>query len=113
MFSLVRPRTRFAASLLTFLIAAAPAAPFTGPLSEESVRDAYFLGQRRGTPVTEFLAQYQKDLPAPASGPWISYVRFLTPFAQLVSYSSNQMSYNAQQAVIDHKGQRETVPSRF
>lgn len=109
MFSLMRPRTRFAAIALTTLIAAAPAAPFTVPLPEESVRDAYFLGQRRGTPVTDFLAQYQKDLPAPVNGPWVSSVKFLTPFAQLVSYSSQQMNYNAQQAVLDHKGQRETV----
>ena len=90
-------------------MAAAPAAPFTVPLTEESVRDAYFLGQRHGTPVTEFLAQYQTNLPAPEKGPWISYVRFLTPFAQLVSYSSQQMNYNAQQALIDHKAHHETV----
>jgi hypothetical protein len=100
---------RFAVILVTILITAAPATPFISPLTEESVRDAYFLGQRRGTPVTEFLAQYQKDLAEPASGPWISYVKFLTPFAQLVSYSSQQMNYNAQQAVIDHKDQREFV----
>ena len=109
MFNLTRPRIRFAATVLTMLIAASPAAPFTVPLPEESVRDAYFLGQRRGTPVTDFLAQYQKDLLAPASGPWISSVKFLTPFAQLVSYSSKQMNYNAQQAAIDHRGQHETV----
>jgi hypothetical protein len=109
MSSLTRPRIRFAAIVLAMLIAAAPAVPFTVPLPEESVRDAYFLGQRHGTPVTDFLAQYQKDLPAPSSGPWISSVKFLTPFAQLVSYSSEQMNYNAQQAVIDHKAHHETV----
>ena len=101
-------RARFAAIFLTFL-AAAPAESFTVPLPEESVRDAYFLGQRRGGPAEEYLAQYQKNLPAPASGPWISSVKFLTPFAQLVSYSSQQMNYNAQQALIDHRRRQETV----
>lgn len=103
-----QPRARFAAILLMFL-AAAPTECFTVPLPEESVRDAYFLGQRRGGPAEEYLAQYQKNLPAPASGPWISSVKFLTPFAQLVSYSSKQMNYNAQQAAIDHRGRPETV----
>jgi hypothetical protein len=101
--------TRLIAFLVASLVVAAPAVPYTVPLPEESVRDAYFIGQRRGQPLDEFLAQYQKSFPAPENGPWISSVKFLTPFAQLVSYSSKQMSYNAQQAVIDHKGQRETV----
>jgi hypothetical protein len=109
MFSLTGPGARFAAILLTFLAVAAPATPYTVPLPDESVREAYFIGQRRGQPLDEFLAQYQKNLPAPANGPWISSVKFLTPFAQLVSYSSQQMNYNAQQATIDHRGQRETV----
>lgn len=108
MFKPTQARDRFALILLAFL-AAVPVDSFTVPLPEESVRDAYFLGQRRAGPAQEYLAQYQKDLPAPASGPWISSVRFLTPFAQLVSYSSNQMNYNAQQAVIDHRNQPETV----
>jgi hypothetical protein len=108
MLQLTPARARFAAILLTFLVAA-PAKSFNVPLPEESVRDAYFIGQRRAGPAQEFLAQYQKNLPAPAKGPWVSSVRFLTPFAQLVSYSSKQMNYNAQQAVIDHRGQPETV----
>jgi hypothetical protein len=99
---------RFSAIFLTFLVAA-PAESFTVPLPEESVRDAYFLGQRRAGPAEDYLARYQKNLPAPVSGPWISSVRFLTPFAQLVSYSSKQMNYNAQQALIDHRGKPETV----
>jgi hypothetical protein len=105
----MRINRRLATILLTFLTAIEPALAFTVPLPEESVRDAYFLGQRRGEAVTEYLAQYQKNLPAPAKGPWISSIEFLTPFAQLVLYSSKQMSYSAQQAVIDHRGQKETV----
>lgn len=108
MFKPMPPYARFATVLLIFL-AAVPAQCFTVPLPEESIRDAYFLGQRRNGAVGEFLAQYQKNLPAPASGPWISSIKFLTPFAQIVSYSSQQMNYNAQQALLDHRGQPETV----
>jgi hypothetical protein len=110
MLNRTEPHAVFTALLLTFLmVAAVPAEAYTVPLPEESVRDAYFLGQRRGGPAAEYLSQYQKNFAAPTTGPWISSIRFLTPFAQLVLHSSAQQNYNAQQAVIDHRGQRETI----
>jgi hypothetical protein len=51
------------------------------PLSEEAVRDAYFLGQHHDQTLNLFLAKYIKVLPMPKSGPNISSISFLTPFA--------------------------------
>src|SRR5262249_49730005 len=46
----------------------------------------------------------------PKSGPRISSIRFLTPFAQLVQLSSGRTSgYSAQQAQQDHRGHEEIV----
>ena len=46
----------------------------------------------------------------PKTGPYISSVRFLTPFAQLVQLSSEHTSgYSAQQAQQDHRGHDEIV----
>src|SRR5215475_5546979 len=72
-------------------------------LTEEACREAYFLGQRRDNKMADFLAKYSKHLPAPKTGPYVSDVTLLTPFAQMVYYSSRQSMYNAQQAELDGK----------
>ncbi|SRR6266705_2870332 len=86
-----------------------PAFAFQSPLSDQAVREAYFLGQRRDESMTAFLNKYTKVLPLPKSGPYISSVTFLTPFALLVQYSSRQYDYSAQRAALDHKAHGETV----
>ena len=87
----------------------APALAFNTPLSEQAVREAYFLGQRRDESMAAFLNKYTRLLPPPKTGPNISSVTFLTPFALLVEYSSRQSNYSAQQAALDHKSQDEAV----
>lgn len=82
---------------------------FETPLSDQAVREAYFLGQRRDESMARFLSRYTKFLPLPASGPHISSVSFLTPFALLVRYSSRQSVYSAQQAEKDHHPEEEIV----
>jgi hypothetical protein len=82
---------------------------FQSPLSEQLVREAYFLGQRRDDSMAAFLNKYTKFLAAPKSGPHIGAITFLTPFALLVQYSSRQSNYSAQQAALDHKAQDEVV----
>jgi hypothetical protein len=82
---------------------------FNTPLSEQAVREAYFLGQRRDESMYAFLNKYTKLLPAPKTGPHISAVSFLTPFALLVQYSSRQPDYSAQRAALDHKAHDEIV----
>jgi hypothetical protein len=103
--------TRKAIALtITALLAATSAGAFNFPLSPESIRDAYFLGQRRDNSTTLFLDTYNKHLPAPKIGPYISDIRFLTPFAQLVRLSSEHSTgYSAQQAEQEHRGHGETV----
>jgi hypothetical protein len=91
------------------LLLSTPALAYETPLSDQAVREAYFLGQRRDDSMAAFLNKYTKFLPAPKSGPHIDSVTFLTPFALLVQYSSRRSNYSAQQAARDHKEQDETV----
>ena len=80
------------------------------PLSEEAVRDAYFLGQHHDQTLNVFLAKYIKFLPMPKMGPDIASISFLTPFALFAQESSQRtMNYSAQQAEQDHRGQQEIV----
>lgn len=83
---------------------------FDSPLSDQAVREAYFLGQRHDETMANFLNKYTKSLAPPKTGPDIASVTFLTPFALLVEQSSQHTSgYSAQQAAIDHRDQAEFV----
>ncbi len=94
----------------TILLIPAPSFSMDTPLSEEAVRDAYFLGQHHDQTLNVFLAKYQKSLPMPKTGPDISSISFLTPFALLAQESSQRtMNYSAQQAEEDHRKQKEIV----
>lgn len=79
------------------------------PLSEQAVREAYFLGQRRDESMAAFLNKYTKLLPVPESGPHIYGVTFFTPFALVVQQSSQRVNYSAQQAAKDHHPDDEIV----
>jgi hypothetical protein len=106
----MRPHVRpFLALLTGALLLVPPCFAFNTPLSDQAVREAYFLGQRRDESMTAFLNKYTKLLPMPKSGPHISAVTFLTPFALLVEYSSRQTGYSAQRAALDHKAHDEMV----
>ena len=97
-------------ALLTgVLLLVPPSLAFQSPLSDQAVREAYFLGQRRDESMMAFLNKYTKFLPPPKTGPYISSVTFLTPFALLVQHSSRQSDYSAQRAALDHKAHGETV----
>ena len=105
--TLARP---LVSSVLATLLAATPSLAFNSPLSDEAIREAYFLGQRHDGSFPRLLDKYSKTLPEPKSGPYISSIRFLTPFAKLVQYSDAFVgSYSAQQAELDHRGVQETV----
>jgi hypothetical protein len=100
----------FAAFLLAALLASPASFAFNSPLSNEAVREAYFLGQRHDGSFPRLLDKYSKSLPAPKSGPYIRSITFLTPFAKLVQYSDAFVgNYSAQQAALDHRGAQETV----
>jgi hypothetical protein len=106
---------RFSTSSLAIVLAAvlllSPSSfAFDTPLSDQAVREAYFLGQRRDESLAHFLAKYAKSLPPPKTGPHIASITFFTPFALLAQLSSeHSMGYSAQQAALDHKGQQESA----
>jgi hypothetical protein len=106
----MRHAFRILGSFLVALCVSLPASPFDTPLSDEAVRETYFLGQRHDGTFPSILSRYIKNLPPPKSGPYISSVTFLTPFIQLVAYSDGYIgNYSAQQAALDHRSQREFV----
>lgn len=104
-------------SLTTALSAALLVPPtlfgYEVPLSERSVREAYFLGQRRDEKMGQFLKDYTKTLPVPKTGPHVSEITLLTPYAQVVELSrENSAGYSAQQAAQDYRKRGDTVRLR-
>ena len=97
----------FLGLFVSFYLVLSPISAFETNLSDEAVREAYFLGQRHDA---SFLTNYIKFLPLPKAGPHISSVTFLTPFAQFAKSSSTYVgNYSAQQALLDHRGPQESV----
>jgi hypothetical protein len=104
-----RPLASSIAIALAAFLLPTPIQAFNFPLSDEAIREAYFLGQRRDDSMAQFLAKYNKTLPAPDSGPQIASIEFLTPFANLILVSSQRTNYSAQQAALDHRAQEDHV----
>lgn len=96
--------------LAVFLALPSQVLAFDTPLSDTAIREAYFLGQRNDESTAKFLDRYYKHLSPPKSGPYISSVAILSPYAMVVMNTSRQIGhYSAQQAQIDHRDRRETV----
>jgi hypothetical protein len=103
---------RFSPKLVTLIqwglvvwtaIAPQPSLAYDHPLSDDAVREAYFLGQdvRRAN---QFLSQYTQELPVPNSGPHVAEVALNTPYAQVVTVSAQHtVGYSAQQARADYQ----------
>src|SRR5258706_2794922 len=108
---MLRSSARPIASVLLAPVLSTPSTfAFDPPLSNEAVREAYFLGQRRDDTMATFLNKYTKLLEPPKTGPDIATITFFTPFALLVQQSSQHTSgYSAQQAALDHRDQGEFV----
>jgi hypothetical protein len=82
-----------------------PIFAFQSPLSDESVREAYFLGQRHDGSFEGLVEKSTRHFPAPKNGPYISSVMFVTPFVSAAQLSNNYIgNYSAQQAELDHRG---------
>jgi hypothetical protein len=100
-------------TLAIFLAAALLASPlscaYEVPVASDSVRDAYFLGQDYERS-SHFLDPYTQNLPLPTSGPFLSQVQLLTPYAQVVERSRhNTIDYSAQDAAADYQAAGDTV----
>jgi len=104
-------RLRGASCVLAAVLAIPlPSCAFDTPLSDTAVRQAYFMGQRHDESYARFLDKYSKHLASPKTGPFISSVTFLTPYALLAQLSSQRSyGYSAQQAELEHRGMVETV----
>jgi hypothetical protein len=99
------------ASVLAAALLFSPASlAFDTPLSDQAVREAYFLGQRNDERTAEFLEKYRRHLPAPESGPWISTVELFTPYAETVELSRQRsFGYSAQSAAKDYRERRNVI----
>lgn len=91
-------------TLLAVMLLAPSSFALDVPLTDYAVREAYFLGQRRDEKTAEFLEKYRQHLPVPESGPWVSTVEVLTPYAEAVDLSRQRsFGYSAQDAAADYR----------
>ncbi|MDE3108830.1 MAG: hypothetical protein KGL02_02710 [Acidobacteriota bacterium] len=82
------------------LFACQPALAYQSPLSPEAVREAYFLGKANASQREDFFARYTRNFRAPKSGPYISLIRVITPYAFVVERTAqlqNLLAPDAQQ----------------
>jgi hypothetical protein len=105
---------RIAITSLTLSLLAVACIAYETPLSEHTIRDAYFLGQRHDASTEAALKPYLHHLPAPKTGAYISEIRVMTPYAQVIEASSAQSSgYSAQQAAADYHAHPDSIVVRF
>ncbi len=102
---------RAAFSLLAAaLLLASPALPYDTDLTSEALRDAYFLGQRADEKTSKFFDAYTRHLPIAKSGPYISQITLLTPYALVVDSSRQKtQGYSAQQASEEYHQRGDTL----
>jgi len=75
--------------------------------SENSIRDAYFLGTRQGSLTAEFLARYAHWIPELKDGTiCTSQARLETPFLQVADYASTAPNFSSQDAVKQFYGKQ-------
>ena len=102
---------RSAAGLLALLFAESQInSAYEVPLAPNAVRDAYFLGQRNDDATSQFFEPYRKQFPMPQSGPYVSQVELLTPYAQVVKLSQQKTAgYSAQDAASDYQNRGDAI----
>lgn len=74
------------------------------PLSSTAIREAYFLGRSSGERLTDFLAQYTRNLPLPKNGPYIETIELDTPYAGVVQRARSTPNYYTPDAVEEFLG---------
>lgn len=98
------PARPFAAVLLAIILSAPSSFAFDTPLSDEAVREAYFLGQRNDQSTLNFFNSYLRLLPKPDTGAFIAEVEVYTPYVQVVETSRRRsVGYSVQQAARDYR----------
>ena len=92
------------AVLAAILFMVSPSLAFNTPLSDEAVREAYFLGQRNDESTLSLFNSYLRLLPQPETGAFIAEVEIYTPYVQVVETSRRRsVGYSAQQAAQDYR----------
>jgi hypothetical protein len=100
--------------LLPFLVLPSNCLAFELPLTDHSIREAYFLGQHHDASTLSALKPYLHKLSPPEKGPYISDIRVLTPYAQVIEAShSHGGGYSAQQAAADYHAHPDAIVVRF
>lgn len=92
------------AALAVGLTLVFPAWAYDVPLSESSIRDAYYLGTRATSLGPDFLREYTQNLPELKVGRYTSVIKLETPFSQIAAASANKLGYSAQDAVKEFRG---------
>lgn len=109
-----RRRIQMSAIAMSLCLVALRGAAYVHPLSEESLREAYFLGRTTdAAKVANFLGRYVRRFPIPAEGPHVAEIEFRTPYEQVVLRSwQNSIGYSAQQAQQDYSARPDLVVIR-
>jgi hypothetical protein len=84
------------------------------PLSSESVREAYILGQRSDKATADFVAPYTRQVTVVAvDGPHRADIQILTPYSQVVDRATeNTRGYSERQARDDYRQSGDVVVVR-
>lgn len=103
-------RSRAISVMTLGLAAVLSAAAYEFPVSDYSIREAYFLGNRKDERSDEFLSQYVKRLPLPKSGPHVAEIELRTPYQQIVLRARKAPDgYSSQLAREDYRRSADTV----
>jgi len=99
---------------LALVLVAAQALPaYEHPLDPHSVREAYFLGNRKDDKTAKFLTQYVKRLPLPKTGPHVAEIELRTPYEQAVLRAAQAPgSYSTQDAEQDYAARPDLIVVR-
>jgi len=107
-------RTLALSLILPFLLLPSECLAFEFPLTDHSIREAYFIGQHHDASTESALRPYLHKLSPPEKGPYISDIRILTPYAQVIEASNSHGSgYSAQQAAADYRAHPDAIVVRF
>ena len=110
----MRHAFRVFARFLVVICVTVPASAFDVPLSDEAVREAYFLGQRNDQSTLSFFNSYLRLLPMPDKGAFIAEVEVYTPYIQVVESSRRRsVGYSAQQANKDYRRHHDRIYVRI
>lgn len=104
------PRRLITTILMVGLLLTPSSFAFDLSLSDEAVREAYFLGQRNDENTTQVLAPYTTHLALPERGPYVSEIGLFTPYSQVIDVSRQRTGYySAQEAQQDYRERGDTI----